>query len=231
MLNFPFVVVARLDSLRLACSSAIDWDMLHIHFIVNSSLCLGWIEIGMAAVFSWLKKWRNDELDGTLTDIFIAEQAGAPMQRVAEIEAVPGLGLAGDRYGAGRGHWKLTDGCQVTLVTEEDLHKVQRRSGISMADGRHRRNLVVRGIPLDAFRQRRVRIGEVLFEFHRLRPPCGYLDRLSGAGVGKALGKGAGIALKVLRGGVLRLGDRVTVLRRSSETAAGNGDGTSSSTQ
>ena len=125
----------------------------------------------MTAVFSWLKKWRSEELNGTLTDIFVAKEAGAPMQRVTSIEAIVGVGLAGDRYASGRGHWKLVDGCQVTLITEEDLIKAQQRSGISLADGQHRRNLVVRGIPLDVFRQRRVRIGEVLFEFHRLRPP------------------------------------------------------------
>jgi MOSC domain-containing protein YiiM len=173
----------------------------------------------MAAVFSWLKNWRSEQLNGTLTDIFVAQEAGAPMQRVTRIEALAGSGLAGDRYASGRGHWKLTDGCQVTLVTEADLSKAQRRSGISLIDGRHRRNLVVRGIPLDAFRHHRVRIGEVLFEFHRLRPPCGYLDRVSGPGVAKALGKGAGIALKVVQGGLLQVGDAVTVLKRPTQKA------------
>jgi MOSC domain-containing protein YiiM len=176
----------------------------------------------MTVVFSWLQKWRSEELNGTLSDIFVAPDAGAEMQRVARIEAAVGMGLVGDRYATGRGHWKLVDGCQVTLVTEEDLLKAQQRSGISLGDGRHRRNLVVRGIPLDAFRQRRVSIGEVLFEFHRLRPPCGYLDRLSGAGVAKALGSRAGIALKVVRGGVIQVGDAVTVLKRPSETESGN---------
>jgi MOSC domain-containing protein YiiM len=120
----------------------------------------------------------------------------------------------GDRYATGSGHWKLTDGCQVTLITEEDLYRAQRISGISFAAGQHRRNLVVRGIPLDAFRRRQVRIGEVLFDFHRLRPPCGYLDRLVSAGAGKALGKGAGIGLKVMRGGILHVGDSVTVMQK-----------------
>ena len=180
----------------------------------------------MAAVFSWLKKWRKEELSGTLTDIFVAREAGAPMQRVSCVEAVVGSGLAGDRYATGRGHWKLVDGCQVTLLTEEDLYKAQQRSGISLGDGQHRRNLVVRGIPLDAFRQHRVCIGQVLFEFHRLRPPCGYLDRLLGADVGKSLGKGAGIALKIVRGGVLQVGDVVSILKRPAVIASGDADET-----
>ncbi len=151
-------------------------------------------------------------MHGTLVDIFIANHAGEEMQQVDRIEAISGLGLAGDRYATGRGHWKLTDGCQVTLLTEEDLHKAEAHSDISFAAGQHRRNLVVRGIPLDAFRRRQIRIGEALFDFHRLRPPCGYLDRLVSAGAGKALGKGAGIGLKVIQGGILQVGDSVTVL-------------------
>lgn len=176
----------------------------------------------MTAVFSWLKAWRSEQLHGTLLKIFIADRAGEKMHRVDRVVAISGLGFAGDRYATGNGHWKLTDGCQVTLITEEDLHKAERISGISFGDGQHRRNLVVQGIPLDAFRRRQVRIGEVLFDFHRLRPPCGYLDRLVSAGAGKALGKGAGIGLKVIRGGTLQVGDSVTVLMHPLESGSSN---------
>jgi MOSC domain-containing protein YiiM len=173
----------------------------------------------LSPLFSWLADWRPDELRGTLTDIYVATSAGAPMQRVAGIRAIAGAGLEGDRYALGSGHWRRTDACEVTLVDAADLERAQRRSGIAFATGEHRRNLVVRGIPLDAYRNRRVRIGEVLLEFHRLRPPCGYLDRLLQRGAGKALGKGAGIGLRVIEGGVLRAGDRVQVLERGGEPA------------
>jgi MOSC domain-containing protein YiiM len=163
-------------------------------------------------LFSWLNHWRPDELQGRLVDIFTAPQAGAPMQRRESVQCLPGLGLEGDRYARGAGHWLQTDACEVTLVTEEDLRHAARRGPPGFANGEHRRNLVVSGIPLDAFRCRRVRIGSVLFEFHRLRPPCGYLDRLLQPGAGRALGKGAGIGLRVLRGGLIRCGDRVEVL-------------------
>ncbi len=166
----------------------------------------------MATVFSWLKEWRPEQLRGTLVDMFVAEEAGQAMRRVEQAEAVAGVGLAGDRYASSRGHWKATDACQVTLIAEEDVRWAERRSGLSFSNGEHRRNLVVRGIPLDAFRRRQVRIGEALFAFHRLRPPCGYLERLVGAGTVKALGKGAGIGLTVIEGGMLRVGDEVSVL-------------------
>lgn len=170
------------------------------------------VPVQAAGLFSWLRAWRPDELRGQLLDIFVAPHAGAPMQRLAEVECSPGFGLQGDRYALGRGHWIKTDGCEVTLITREDLQRAARRGPVDFAHGEHRRNLVISGIPLDAFRRNRVRIGPVLFEFHRLRPPCGYLDRLLEPGAGRALGRGAGIGLRVLEGGVIRLGDGVEVL-------------------
>lgn len=166
----------------------------------------------MPGVYSWLRAWRTDELHGTLVGIFIADQAGQAMRSMSEIEAITGIGLAGDRYAKGQGHWRQTDACQVTLVSAEELLRAERRSGLSFSAGEHRRNLVVHGIPIDAFRNRQVRIGKGLFKFHRLRPPCGYLDRLLVPGAGKALGKGAGIGLSVLKGGLLQVGDGVSVI-------------------
>ena len=163
-------------------------------------------------LFSWLSEWHAEEREGELRAIYVAAGAGQPMCAAAEVLAIPGAGLAGDRYATGEGHWQRTDACEVTLVNAEDLAKAERRSGIAFAAGEHRRNLVVSGIPLEAYRHRRVRIGEVLLAFHRLRPPCGYLERLLQPGAGKALGPAAGIGLRVVEGGILRVGDRVQVI-------------------
>lgn len=162
-------------------------------------------------LFSWLNTWRDDELSGRLLQIFITAAAGEPMRAVDEIECVPGRGLAGDRYALGGGHWIKTDGCEVTLITRQELRTAERRGGIDLSNGRHRRNLVVDGIPPAAFRRHALNIGDVRFAFHRLRPPCAYLDRVAGSGLCKALGKGAGIGLRVVGGGRIRVGDVVRV--------------------
>ena len=163
-------------------------------------------------LFSWLNEWTEQEKQGTLTDIFVAGDAGAPMLRLEQVACLPGQGLEGDRYAAGRGHWIKTDGCEVTLVSRADIERATRRGEQSFLNGEHRRNLVVEGIALDVYRRQAVMIGDVLFRFHRLRPPCGYLDRLLQPGAGKALGKGAGIGLHVISAGVIRVGDAVRVL-------------------
>ncbi|MEJ2575645.1 MAG: MOSC domain-containing protein [Gammaproteobacteria bacterium] len=161
---------------------------------------------------SWLREWCQDELAGTLTAIYLADRAGAPMRRVEQTDALVGKGLAGDRYAEGGGHWRLVDAVQVTLVCEEDIVRAARRTGMALGNGEHRRNLVVRGIPLAAYRRRRFRIGDVLFEFQRPRPPCGYLDRVAGRGTAKALGRAAGIGARILDGGPIRVGDPVQVI-------------------
>lgn len=162
-------------------------------------------------LFSWLNTWREERRVGRLEAIFIAELAGAPMRACTEIECVAGRGLAGDRYVTDQGHWTQTDACQVTLITREDLLRGARRSDRDVSRGQHRRNLVITGIPLPAMRNRELRIGAVRFAFHRLRPPCAYLDRIEGQGTARAIGKGAGIGLRVLDDGLIRVGDRVDV--------------------
>jgi MOSC domain-containing protein YiiM len=163
-------------------------------------------------LFSWLNRWRPEELCGTLVAIFVADAAGAPMRSLESAQCLRGRGIEGDRYAAGRGHWMKTDGCEVTLVRREDIEQAHRRAAVGFLDGGHRRNLVVEGIPLQAYHRRRVRIGGALLEFHRLRPPCGYLDRLLQPGAAKALGSAAGIGLRVVEDGMIRIGDRVEVL-------------------
>ncbi|NEX17532.1 MAG: sulfurase [Halochromatium sp.] len=120
-------------------------------------------------------------------------------------------GLAEDRYARGRGFWRLTDGCQVTLIHAEDLARIKRRLGLSLDAGEHRRNLVVSGLARTELRGSEIRIGEALFEWHRVRPPCGYLDRVSGAGTAKALGRSSGHCLRVCKTGLINVGDRVFV--------------------
>jgi hypothetical protein len=155
---------------------------------------------------------RRAAANGRLTAIFLAESAGAPMQPCNAVEAVIGIGLEGDRYATGRGFWRLTDGCQVTLIHAEDLIRAERRSGLPLSAGQHRRNLVIDGWSGIDLRGCRIGIGEAQFSWHRVRPPCGYLDRVAGRGYAKALGRHGGHCLRVLCGGVIKVGDPVRLL-------------------
>jgi hypothetical protein len=160
---------------------------------------------------------REPAHTGRLTAIYTADSAGAPMCSCDQILAIVDAGLASDRYSLGRGFWRLTDGCQVTLIHAEDLDRAERRSGLPLGAGQHRRNLVVSGVARTELRGRCIRIGEALFEWHRVRPPCGYLDRVSGPGMAKALGRHSGQCLRVRQGGLVKVGDEVSVLPPSGQ--------------
>ncbi len=151
---------------------------------------------------------------GRLSAVFICPTAGASMQSLTEAQALAGQGLAGDRYALGRGHWHPVEACQLTLITEQELAWAEGRAGRPLEPGFHRRNLVVAGLMPKQLREKRLQIGEVLFVWQRPRPPCGYLDRVSGVGMARALGKGSGSCLQVLSSGLIRVGDPVLVLDR-----------------
>ena len=148
---------------------------------------------------------------GTLQAIYVAERAGEPMREMPSAE-ITMEGLDGDRYARGDGFWKATDGCQVTLIAEEDLSRAQRRSGIPLAHGEHRRNLVVGGLAIASMEHRQLRIGAAVLTWLRPRPPCGYLDSITRPGTAKALGRRSGICLRVVSGGTIRVGDAVEII-------------------
>lgn len=141
--------------------------------------------------------------------IYIAGEAGAPMRRVLEVEAVVGKGLKDDRYLREQGHYSPSDTCQVTLIEAEALERMEALHGVHVSEGQHRRNIVTRGISHAEMRGRRFSIGSVVAEYDRPRPPCGYLQRITEPGMTRAMGEGAGIGIRVLEGGVIREGDEI----------------------
>lgn len=145
--------------------------------------------------------------------IYVSPQAGAPMVRLEKVTAIAGRGLEGDRYLLGTGRFSPRDVCEVTLIAAEDLETMSADFGVSVSDGQHRRNLVMRGIDLEELHGRRFAIGdEVVLEYDRPRPPCGYLQRITEPRMTRAMGRGAGIGVRVIRGGILREGDGLSLL-------------------
>ena len=144
--------------------------------------------------------------------IFITGRGGEPMTRVAEVEAIAGRGLAGDRYLKRTGYWTGTDECQVTLIAAEALEEISAKTEVSVSEGQHRRNIVTRGVDLHALGRKRFRVGEALLAFDRPRPPCRYIQSVSERGMTKALGRTrGGICARVIEGGMISEGDTVEV--------------------
>ena len=148
---------------------------------------------------------------GSVENIFVAPAGGERMQRVSEVEAVAGKGLAGDRYAERTGYWSGQDECQVTLIEGEGLDEIA--GEVAVTDGQHRRNIVTRGIEFSDLVGQRFQIGGAVLEYDRPRPPCRYIQSLTEKGMTRALGKGrAGICARVLESGPIRIGDEIEVV-------------------
>ena len=72
-----------------------------------------------------------------------------------------------------------------------------------------RRNVVTRGIDLNALVGERFTIGEVDCVGRRLCEPCAHLERLRGAGILRSLVHRGGLRADVVGAGTVRVGDLV----------------------
>lgn len=128
------------------------------------------------------------------------------MTAVDEVRAMSDAGLEGDRY-AGKSGTR-----QVTLVQAEHLPVIASCAGIDSLDpGLLRRNLVISGINLLALKNRQCMIGDVQLEITGLCHPCSRMEELLGAGGYNAVRGHGGLTARVIREGVIALGDRVTM--------------------
>ena len=151
-------------------------------------------------------------MKGMVEEMYVAAKGSAKMERVEEARTIEGCGIEGDRYCAGTGFWtRFGDVCQVTLIEGEDLDFIEDELGIRVKNGEHRRNIITRGIRLDELRRKRFRVGEVILEYDRPRPPCRHVQDLSEPGMTRALKGRGGICARVVKDGWIRAGDAIEV--------------------
>jgi MOSC domain-containing protein YiiM len=151
---------------------------------------------------------------GSVEAIFIAAGAGERPCPVAEVAAVAGRGLEGDRYFAGDGTFfeERKKGQDLTLIEAEAIEGLALEHGIELGPGETRRNVVTRGIGLNELVGRRFTVGEVECVGKRLCDPCSHLQKLTRPGVLKGLANRGGLRADVVRSGRIAVGDRVNDL-------------------
>jgi len=139
---------------------------------------------------------------------------------VSQVTAVVGEGLTGD-------HFRNVGGNrQVTLIQHEHVQGVASILGIPAVDpGLTRRNIVVSGINLCGLKDTRFRIGEAVLEFSGECHPCSRMEENLGPGGYNAMRGHGGIIARVVKGGVIRRGDRVVALQVVTEQGVTDGAG------
>jgi MOSC domain-containing protein YiiM len=151
---------------------------------------------------------------GRVEVIHVTGAASEPMHAVEQVRAVAGIGLEGDRYALGTGHYSADSKVdrQITLIAAEELDRLAAVEGIQLSPAESRRNVLTRGIDINALVGRRFRIGGVECEGTRLCEPCQYLTDLVGKPVLKHLVHRAGLRARILTDGEIAVGDEVVAL-------------------
>lgn len=157
--------------------------------------------------------------EGVVAAVMIAPDAGAPLVRVESARAFAGRGLKGDRYAERKGTFSGRSGYDITLIEAEALEQLAKEERVAIEWEDARRNIVTRGIDLNALVGGRFMIGEVECAARRLAEPCAHLERLSRPGVLRGLVHRAGIRCDILASGKIRLGAKITPVEGNQEIA------------
>ena len=151
---------------------------------------------------------------GSVTAIVVAPEAEGMMVTVQRALARAGRGLEGDRYFDHRGTFSSAHGRghDLTLIEAEALEAL-RLPGGRLAPEEARRNVVTRGIDLNALVGERFRIGDVECFGQRLCEPCAHLERLTEKagkpGTLRALIHKGGLRADVLTDGEISIGSTI----------------------
>lgn len=148
---------------------------------------------------------------GTVVSIHVATEPKGAMEQRAQVKAVAGAGLEGDRYFLGIGTFSKSPGAgrEVTLIEVEAIEALDREKSISLHPGEARRNLVTRGVPLNHLVGREFKVGEARLRGVRLCEPCSHLEGLTSEGVLTGLVHRGGLRADIISGGTIRVGDAI----------------------
>ena len=154
---------------------------------------------------------------GTVRALYVAGASEAPMEQREEVTVRAGVGIPGDRYAAGEGHFSghagrsLRSGEDLTLIEGEAIEAVRRDYGIDLDLGATRRNVVTSGVPLNHLVGEEFRVGSGVVRGVEMCEPCTHLEKLVGIPrLRQAFVHRGGLRADVLSDGVVRVGDPVT---------------------
>jgi MOSC domain-containing protein YiiM len=134
------------------------------------------------------------------------EQLPAPVERV---QAHAGKGLVGNRYYFKEG---AEPGQALTLIAAEALDAMAAEHGIQITGAESRRNVLTRGIDLNALVGKRFRVGNVDCVGVELCHPCKHLESLTQPGVIKGLASRGGLNADIVSDGEIAVGDLVVAV-------------------
>jgi MOSC domain-containing protein YiiM len=147
-------------------------------------------------------------VSGVVERIAISAERGAVPATVPGVTAHAGHGLEGEY------HWSHTPdpGQSITLIAAEALEGLREDTGIELSHEASRRNVLTRGVNLNALVGRRFAVGGAECEGVELCQPCNRLPKLTERGVLRGLLHRGGLRADIVSGGEIAVGDPVRAL-------------------
>jgi hypothetical protein len=162
----------------------------------------GWLVARLDLRLPIEQPYGSNTRAGLVAGLLVAHDAESPLLRLDSVTAIAGRGLEGDRYEKGRGTFSTTGrGYELTLVEDEVL------DSIDLSWEHARRNIVTRGVDLNALVGRRFVVGSVECVGRRLAEPCSHLENLARPGLLRPLVHRAGLRADIVVGGTITVGD------------------------
>lgn len=141
---------------------------------------------------------------GKIRAICISEKRGTQKRSIPEAEFIEDWGIKGDAH-AGKWHR------QVSLLSYEKIEEFK-SLGVSVKDGDFGENMVVSGVDFARLPVgTRFRIGDVVLELSQIGKECHHGCAIAQA-VGTCIMPTEGVFARVLKGGPVRVGDRLVVV-------------------
>lgn len=156
-----------------------------------------------------LKLPARDARHGTVEAIYRFADSGAPGELMPSARLIAGVGIDGDRYALGKGHFQSEGrwGQALTLIEAEAIEWLASEYGVEMPVVQARRNIVTRNIDLNALMGKRFRIGGLLCQGSRLAEPCAWLQKTTPARMLRGLVHRGGLRADILEAGTINHGD------------------------
>ena len=146
---------------------------------------------------------------GSVSAIFVTRVHGELPEPVDRVRALAGKGLEGNRYFYANG--AAPGGRALTLIASEALADFERETSTGLAAAETRRNVLTRGIDVNALVGKRFRIGAVECRGVELCEPCTHLQSMTRPEVLKGLVHRGGLNADILSDGEIAVGDTITV--------------------
>ncbi|MHC4267903.1 MAG: MOSC domain-containing protein [Planctomycetota bacterium] len=100
---------------------------------------------------------------------------------------------------------------QITLIETETIDAMSRKLGYNVPAGASRRQIMVKGIKLNELVGQNLRLGQILVRVEDKCNPCNNMEKKIGPGAKNAMDGKGGIRCRIIEGGELHVGDKITV--------------------